>query len=131
MQALVFPVGPEWFAFDLAQVREVIGAQTVTALPGAPTWLAGLTNLRGELVPVVDLAALLQLPNPARTATHLVVVTTSVGTAGIATDGPPEPVDLGDPVGEGDAASALARYSIGDRVATLLDLTNLVHHVAA
>lgn len=131
MQALVFPVGPEWFAFDLVQVREVIAAQPVTSLPGAPRWLAGLTNLRGELVPVIDLAALLQLPNPSRTATNLVVVTTTAGTAGITTDGPPEPVDLGDPVGEGEAAAALARYSIGERVATLLDLTSLVQHVAA
>lgn len=132
MQALVFAVGPERFALPLTQVREVIATQPVTSLPGSPGWLVGLTNLRGELVPVVDLTRLLDLPPSDTEPAHLVVVETDGGTAGVTADGAPRPADLNEPLGEGESAAALARYDIGDgEVATLIDLAAVVESVTA
>ncbi len=43
------------FACDLESVREIVPARATTRLPGAPTWVRGLVNLRGTLLTVVDL----------------------------------------------------------------------------
>jgi purine-binding chemotaxis protein CheW len=54
-------------------VREVQRAALPAALPGAPAIVSGLLNVRGELVPVVDLRARLRLPaRPLRASDHLV-----------------------------------------------------------
>lgn len=43
-------------AVPLVQAREIIGARTVTRLPGAPSWIAGLVNLRGTVLTVLDVS---------------------------------------------------------------------------
>ena len=52
----VFRVGPAVYALDVAQLREVVRWQKITPLPMAPRLIEGLIDLRGALVPVVDLA---------------------------------------------------------------------------
>ncbi len=53
--------GGQRFAWELATVREIVPARSVTRLPGAPAWVVGLVNLRGMVVTVVDLATRLAL----------------------------------------------------------------------
>lgn len=62
---LVVEVGPERYAVDVSAVREIKPLAGVTPLPGLPSFWRGLVNLRGNLVPVLDLATYLALP-PAR-----------------------------------------------------------------
>jgi purine-binding chemotaxis protein CheW len=50
-----FEVGGRAFAIDVAQVREVVRWQPVTPLPNAPALIEGVIDLRGAVVPVVDL----------------------------------------------------------------------------
>jgi purine-binding chemotaxis protein CheW len=72
---LVFALGEEAFAVPAEQVRELVAAAALTPLPGAPTWVRGVFNLRGSVVPLVDLAAKLGAPSGATTArTSWVVV---------------------------------------------------------
>ena len=54
-QYLTFKLGEEIFALDIARVREVLEYTTVTALPRSPDFVRGVINLRGSVVPVVDL----------------------------------------------------------------------------
>lgn len=61
-EALVFMLGDEHYAFPSHQVREVHAIAHIAALPGAPTWIAGLTNVRGRIVPVLDLRPFFGLP---------------------------------------------------------------------
>lgn len=49
------------YAIDVREVREIVRAQAVTPLPGAPTLIEGVVDLRGALVPVVDLGRALGL----------------------------------------------------------------------
>jgi purine-binding chemotaxis protein CheW len=56
-QYLTFMVGSELFALPIALVREVIEFQGLTRIPLAPPAVPGVLNLRGAVVPVVDLAA--------------------------------------------------------------------------
>ena len=54
-QYLTFKLGEEMFALDIAKVREVLDFTTVTKVPGTPDFMRGVINLRGSVVPVVDL----------------------------------------------------------------------------
>lgn len=54
-----FEVGGRPVGIDVAQLREVVRFQPATPLPGAPTLIEGVIELRGALVPVVDLGRLL------------------------------------------------------------------------
>jgi chemotaxis signal transduction protein len=63
-QALVFEAGGMLWALPRLWVREVIRQPRLTRIPNATTEIQGLTNLRGLLVPVLDLSALLDLAGP-------------------------------------------------------------------
>ena len=54
-QYLTFKLGNEVFATDVAKVREVLDLTTITQIPKTPEFMAGVINLRGSVVPVVDL----------------------------------------------------------------------------
>jgi purine-binding chemotaxis protein CheW len=55
IQYLTFKLGEEMFALDIAKVREVLDFTTVTKVPRTPEFMRGVINLRGSVVPVVDL----------------------------------------------------------------------------
>jgi purine-binding chemotaxis protein CheW len=54
-QYLTFKLGEEVFALDVAQVREVLDYMNVTKVPRAPDFMRGVINVRGSVVPVVDM----------------------------------------------------------------------------
>lgn len=54
-QFLTFKLGDEVFALDITKVREVLDFTTVTKVPRTPEFMRGVLNLRGSVVPVVDL----------------------------------------------------------------------------
>lgn len=54
-QYLTFKLGEEIFAVDVAQVREILDFTTVTKIPQTPDFMRGVINLRGSVVPVVDM----------------------------------------------------------------------------
>ncbi len=55
MQYLTFRLEDEVFALDITQVREVLDFTTVTKVPRTPDFMRGVINLRGSVVPVVDM----------------------------------------------------------------------------
>jgi purine-binding chemotaxis protein CheW len=55
-QYLTFMIGGEEYAVSLLKVREIIEYDTVTQVPKTPEWIRGVINLRGSVVPVIDLA---------------------------------------------------------------------------
>jgi chemotaxis signal transduction protein len=124
VRALLFPVGEAWYALPLTVVREVIPAPHVTRIPTAPAWIAGVVNLRGEVLPVLDTAARLGFEGQGNVS-HVAIVDTDKGPAGLCIGGTPEPAELGDPSGAGEGTASIARYAVGDKVATLLDVGDL------
>lgn len=78
-------VGRERYAFPVAQVREVAELEDVTPVPGAGGAVLGVRNLRGRVLPVVDLATVLDVPRRERPA-RMVVVEGPAGEAGVAVD---------------------------------------------
>jgi len=52
---LTFALGPEEFGLEILKVREIIGYMDITAVPQTPEHVRGVINLRGQVIPVVDL----------------------------------------------------------------------------
>ncbi|HZQ49179.1 MAG TPA: chemotaxis protein CheW [Candidatus Dormibacteraeota bacterium] len=59
---LSFMLGAEQFLAPLDSVREVAAVETVTKIPGLPYFFAGLTTVRGDIIPVIDIRGILGLP---------------------------------------------------------------------
>jgi purine-binding chemotaxis protein CheW len=60
-QMIVFSVGSEAFATDISTTREVIRLEGITPVPGVPAAIAGITNMRGHILPLIELGELLHL----------------------------------------------------------------------
>src|ERR1700742_2185810 len=71
---LTFRLGKEEFGIQVLHVREIMGVQDITAVPGTPTHLKGVINLRGKIIPVVDLRLKLNFPDATFTETTCIVV---------------------------------------------------------
>jgi purine-binding chemotaxis protein CheW len=54
---LTFALGSEEFGLEILKVREIIGYMEITAVPQTPSYVKGVINLRGQVIPVVDLRA--------------------------------------------------------------------------
>jgi purine-binding chemotaxis protein CheW len=63
LKLVAFKLAEENYAIESSYVREVYPLKSLTPLPGAPSFVLGLTNLRGEILSIVDLHAFFELPN--------------------------------------------------------------------
>ncbi|HEY5998446.1 MAG TPA: chemotaxis protein CheW [bacterium] len=66
MQIVVFGMGKEFFGVPIDEVHEIVRVPEVTAVPEAPQFLEGLINLRGKILPVIDLRRRLRFAESAR-----------------------------------------------------------------
>ncbi len=67
-------IGEQEFCVDIMAVREIRGWTEATALPQAPAFVRGLINLRGVVLPIVDLAVRFGLPPSGATARNVIIV---------------------------------------------------------
>ena len=71
---LTFALDGETFAIEVERVHEVVDPPPVTAVPNAPAWVPGLANIRGNIVPLVNLRKKLAMaPRPAAADPRIVV----------------------------------------------------------
>ena len=73
-QYLTFKLGNEIFSIDVAKVREVLDFTTITEIPRMPNFMSGVINLRGSVVPVVDLRLCFQMSRTQRTRNTCIIV---------------------------------------------------------
>lgn len=71
---LTFNLGREEFAVSVLHVREIIGIQDITAVPQTPAAIKGVINLRGKVIPVVDLRLKFGMPEQAHTERTCIIV---------------------------------------------------------
>jgi purine-binding chemotaxis protein CheW len=134
-QLVVFQLGAELYGVEIARVHEIIRLQTVTRVPHAPAFVEGVINLRGKVIPVVDLRRRFGLPLAEHTrASRIVVVEIGDQVVGIVVDGvsevlrvnnatiePPSPVVAGV---ESDYLHGIAK--LPDRLVILLNLDRVL-----
>jgi len=81
-QYLTFQLAGEEYAIDILSVKEIIPYGTITALPQTPPAICGVINLRGSVVPVVDLAVKLGFaPTPITHRTCIVILEVALNAA--------------------------------------------------
>jgi purine-binding chemotaxis protein CheW len=86
-QYLTFTLAEETFAIEIVKVREVIDYVHLTRVPRRPVFLRGVINLRGSVVPVIDLRLILSMPAVEKTVDTCIII------AEVNMDG--EPLHLG------------------------------------
>ena len=98
---LVFHLGREEFGIQVLKVREIMGIQDITAVPQTPSYVKGVINLRGKVIPVVDLRLKFGLPELEYTQRTCIIVVQVQGESaqlmmGIVVDGVAEVLNLAD-----------------------------------
>src|SRR5512134_519469 len=74
-QYLTYKLGEEVFALDISKVREVLDFTTVTKVPRTPEFMRGVINLRGSVVPVVDLRLKFGMTRTEKTVNTCIIIT--------------------------------------------------------
>ncbi len=89
LEMVLLHVGGEQYALELTRLKAVLPAE-VTSLPLVPRTVAGVMNVRGEIVSVLDLAALLKFERDDKAAASVVLTETKFGSIGLRITGVPE-----------------------------------------
>ena len=134
-QMLTFRVGREEYGIDILKVQEIRSHEAATRIAGAPPQVVGVLNLRGEIVPVVDLRVQLGSGDESIGASTVVIVLRLTGRAvGLVVDAVSEVVDLkqhavhaAPPIASAIEAGHISGVvDVDQRMVILLDIENLV-----
>ncbi len=134
-QLVVFRLAEEHYGVDINGVREIITWQPVTRMPKAPRFMEGVLNLRGSVIPVIDLRKRFEFPEMAHgSETRIMVVEIDGQVVGMVVDAvtevlrvtgesiePPEGLAVGV-----DASFLRGVAKVGERLIVLLDLDELL-----
>lgn len=132
---LVFSLGSEEYAIDILKVQEIRGYENVTRIANTPDFIKGVTNLRGVIVPIVDLRIKFHLDSVEYgSQTVVIVVNVANRVVGVVVDGVSDVLSLSQdqikPAPEfslslsSDYLNGLA--SVGDRMLVLVDIEKLL-----
>ena len=135
IQCVTFRLANETYGINVMQVQEVLRVTEIAPVPGAPDYVLGILNLRGNVVTVIDTRRRLGLPSrEPDEATRIVIIETDRHVVGIMVDAVAEVVDLQS--SEIDTAPSVgseesARYIQGvanhaDNLLILVDLNKLL-----
>lgn len=144
---LGFELSGEHYGMTILSVREIIALQEITPIAGAPRYVEGVINLRGRIIPIVTLGALLSLGEGERSARTCIIVTeiesgdgelTLVGcivetvseVMQISTDQVEPPPQLGPGI---DLGSLLGLAKIGNptKIVSLLDIHRVLGSISS
>ena len=135
VQVVSFRLGSEEYGVDIAQVQEIIRMVEITHVPRAPRFMEGVINLRGQLIPIIDLRTRFGMSRIAATKSTRIVVT-EIGTkrVGIVVDSVSEVLNI--PIENvEDAPEMIAGVGtdyiqgvgkLNDRLIIMLDLTMVI-----
>lgn len=141
---LTFKLADEEYGVEILKVREIIGLMDITAVPRMPHYVKGVINLRGKVIPVIDLRLKFELEEIAHTEQTCIIVVDVGREVGVIVDTVSEVLDIAadrvEPApGMGasvDTSFILGMGKVGESVKILLDInkvltTNELHDIAA
>ena len=86
-QFLTFTIAEQEYGIEIRHVTEIIGIQTITGLPDVPEFVKGVINLRGKVIPVIDVRLRFAMPERAYDErTCIVVVNINDASVGLVVD---------------------------------------------
>jgi len=87
IQVACFRLMDDLYAVDILRINEIIRPQKLTVLPKAPSFIEGVINLRGTVIPVVDLRKRFDMPQrPSIASTRLLIIRISGQSVGLVVD---------------------------------------------
>ena len=134
-QFLTFNLGDEFYGVDILRVQEIKGYTAVTKIPNTPAHIKGVLNLRGTIVPIVELRTKFSLPTIEYTAfTVIIVVVVRDKVMGLVVDSVSDVLnidakDIQPPPKFGDKVDVSFINGIGksgDKLVSLLDIDRLL-----
>ncbi len=134
-QFLTFTLGSEEYGIEILKVQEIKGYSAFTPIPNAPAYIKGVMNLRGTVVPVVDLRAKFAMSeNEYNQFTVVIVVTVGTRVFGLVVDAvsdvlniPGEAIEATPHLGAGvDTSFMTGMAKSGDKLIALLDIDKLI-----
>ena len=138
-QVLTFVLGNETYGVDILRVQEIRGWSPVTRIPQSPAHVLGVLNLRGSIVPIVDLRMRFNLERAEYNAVTVIIVlsvqsSTGRRDFGVVVDGVSDVVDVNKaevrPAPELGSATAteyiLGLVPVSERMVVLLDIDCLI-----
>lgn len=135
IRAAIVSLGGELFTIDLQNVREVFVVESITPVPGMPAGLVGVTNLRGSVVPLLDLRQMIGL-TAENALKYAVVIKHGNWQVGVLVDTVPEIRTLSKdqflpaPVGTGDGVNPFVStvVKLEDRLRGVLETSAILSH---
>jgi purine-binding chemotaxis protein CheW len=136
-ELLTFKLGDENYGIDILKVQEIRGYEAVTRIANSPEYVKGVINLRGNIVPIVDMRIRFNLPR-AEYDKFTVVIILNVGhrVVGIVVDGvsdvvrlAPEQIQPGPSMAAIDASCITGLGTLDDRMLILLDIDALLQGI--
>lgn len=98
-QLVIFELGDEFFGIDISDVEGIIKMQAITSIPHSPEYVEGVTNLRGSILPVIDLKKRFGIGSFEKTIeTRIVVITMDRLKVGMIVDAVSEVLTIEDSV---------------------------------
>jgi purine-binding chemotaxis protein CheW len=134
-QIVVFELDAESFAVDISAVESIIKVQAVTVMPQAPKFVEGVTNLRGKVLPVIDLRKRFGMPSrESDRNSRIIVVNIDGAGVGMIVDGVSEVLTISEGAVEAapsitttiDSTFITGIAKVGDRLVILLDLGKIL-----
>lgn len=132
---LTFALDAEEYGVGIGQVTEIVGMQRIMAIPDMPVYIKGVINLRGKVIPLMDVRLRFDMTERAHDdRTVIIVMEVADAPIGLIVDGvrevleiPPGQVDRPSQFGKSSSRNVIAGIGhIGERVAILLDASVLV-----
>ena len=128
---LTFILGKEIYGIEILKAREIIGLMDITTVPQTPEYMKGVINLRGKVIPVIDLRLKFGMPEEEHTQeTCVIVVEVNNTSLGIIVDSVSEVSDINGgeiedapSFGQGiDTSFIMALGKVKDKIIILLDI---------
>ncbi len=135
-QLVVFELANEFYGINIAMVESIIKMQAITQLPQTPAYVKGVTNLRGSVLPVIDLRTRFALePKEDSRQTRIMIVTMGNIKAGIIVDAVSEVLRVADDTVEPlppminsvDSAFLKGIVRLEDRLIIMLELNKVLN----
>ena len=96
-QLVIFELANEFYGINIAIVESIIKMQAITQLPQSPSYVKGVTNLRGSVLPVIDLRSRFALqPKEDTRQTRIIIITMGSIKVGVTVDGVSEVLRVSD-----------------------------------
>ena len=131
---LTFKLADEEYGVEILKVREIIGVMEITAVPQMPTYTKGVINLRGKVIPVIDLRLKFGFQEIEYTEQTCIIVVNVGREIGIIVDTVSEVLDITEDnvepppemTGSVDTAFILGMGKVGNAVKILLDINRVL-----